>query len=156
MSLSQQSIIYLRIMVILYFFSRNNSAAKIWVMSNIFKKPIIPNIRFNRLFVLVKFKKINFYYFNPKITVNNRSKPNIRPNIRFWPIIQNFIFFRKNNRFYRLYRLFGFFNRKFGFDRLFSIFLFFRKNNRFYRIFEIIGRNRIFGRIFGKKTEYSV
>jgi hypothetical protein len=92
-------------------------------MSNIFKKPIIPNIRFNRIivfpeyslkpnirpnirikpnirlnriFVLVIFKKINFYYFNPKITLN----------IRFF------------------YRIFG---RIFGFDRLFKILFFSEK-----------------------------
>ena len=46
------------------------------------------------------------------------KKPNIRPNIRFLPIIQNFNFFKKPNRFYRLYeyslknRIFG---RIFGF-----------------------------------------
>jgi hypothetical protein len=70
-------------------------------MSNIFKKPIIPNIRFepnnrfsrifvkteysdkteysvDRKFVLVIFEKINFYYFHPEITVNKVFLPNIR------------------------------------------------------------------------------
>jgi hypothetical protein len=61
-------------------------------------KPIIrikPNIGLNRIFVFGKFKRINFYYFYPKITANNRSKP----NIRFCRLFKILFFYRKNNRF---------------------------------------------------------
>jgi hypothetical protein len=155
------------------------------------------NNRFYRLYRIFGFfteysvfgdRLFKFLFFSEKITdftdytEYSVFLPNIRPNIRFWPIIQIFIFFRKNNRFYRLYRIFGFFTEYsvFGFDRLFK-FLFFsekitdftdyteysvflpniRPNIRWpiIQIFIFFRKNNRFYRlyrIFGFFTEYSV